>query len=136
MTKKNLIIKYSRGVKDFTASQQTEFCLDIFSGILNQISESNLQCFLTGDFNFCLLKHQQSSHVSDFINRMFSGGMINLINHPTRMGNNQPSLLDHIWTNKIQSYESGILLNYMSDHFPIFTFIGTKKTDPSPLTLS
>lgn len=122
----------SRGVKDFTASQQTEFCLDIFSGILNQISESNLQCFLTGDFNFCLLKHQQSSHVSDFINRMFSGGMINLINHPTRMGNNQPSLLDHIWTNKIQSYESGILLNYMSDHFPIFTFIGTKKTDPSP----
>ena len=68
----------SRGVNNFTASQQTDFCLDIFSGILNQIADSNLQCFLAVDFNFCLLKHHQSSHVSDFINRMFSGGMINL----------------------------------------------------------
>ena len=42
---------------------------------------------------------------------------------PTRIKQQSATLIDHIWTNKVCSfYKSGIILNSLSDHFPVFYF--------------
>ena len=48
--------------------------------------------------------------------------MFSLINKPTRITNRSATLIDNIFTNAFEiSHNSGILLNDLSDHLPIFT---------------
>ena len=40
---------------------------------------------------------------------------------PTRIKHQSATLIDHIWTNKLCNvYKSGIIINSLSDHFPVF----------------
>ena len=43
------------------------------------------------------------------------------MNKPTRNANNNPSILDHIWTNQLYDTFNGIFLLDITDHCPIFT---------------
>ena len=46
-----------------------------------------------------------------------------MITLPTRVKQQSATLIDHIWTNKVStSYRSGIILNELSDHFPVIYF--------------
>ena len=46
-----------------------------------------------------------------------------MITLPTRIKQQSATLIDHIWTNKVCSfYKSCIILNSLSDHFPVFYF--------------
>ena len=50
--------------------------------------------------------------------------MFPLINKPTRITNRSASLIDNIFTNAFGiNHNSGILLNDLSDHLPIFAII-------------
>ena len=53
----------------------------------------------SGDLNINLLDHIAIEN--DFINNCHSNFLITLINKPTRNANNNPSILDHIWTNQL-----------------------------------
>ena len=71
---------------------------------LNEIlstSQSYL-VFIFGDLNINLL--DPTAIENDFINNCYSNSLIPLNNKPTRNTNNNPSILDHIWSN--QMYDS------------------------------
>ena len=55
------------------------------------------------------------------LNNCHSNSLIPLINKPTRNANNNPSILDHIWTNQLYDKFNGIFLLDITDHYLIFT---------------
>jgi hypothetical protein len=95
---------------------------------LAKLNATNKKSFLWGDFNLDLLKLNQHAPTAAYIENVFSNGFLQLITKPTRSINGSATLIDHILTNKIQqSYTGGILINRISDHFPIFHILEATK---------
>ena len=71
-----------------------------------------------------MIKCQENSNVSNYVDCFASCGCIFLINKPTRFSkNSKPSLLDRIYTNICDEQRiiiSGITIFDISDHLPIF----------------
>ena len=59
----------------------------------------------------------------DFINNCHSNSLIPLINKPTCNANDNPSILDQIWSNRLYDTFNGIFLFDITDHYPIFTIV-------------
>ena len=58
---------------------------------------------------------------------------------PTRYSNsNVPSLLDHIWLNKIFSFQSGTIMSDVTDHLPTFLTLPylVNTNIPAPVKIS
>ena len=68
-----------------------------------------------------MLKFETHGLRNDYINFLVSKSFLPVINLPTRIKHQSATLIDHIWTNKVcEFYNSGILVNTFSDHFPVF----------------
>ena len=80
-----------------------------------------------GDYNVDTLSenNNNSKTTQDFINIFSTYYYHKLINHPTREGNQSVSLIDNIYTNIPDCYNtctSGVLRFFsQSDHYPVFT---------------
>ena len=80
-----------------------------------------------GDYNVnTLIEHKSSTNqMQEFYNLCSTYYYHKLINLPTRECNNSSTLLDNVYTNIPDSYDSGSsgILKFMtqSDHYPIFT---------------
>ena len=72
-----------------------------FNEILSSTSQSD-HVFIVGDININLFDPIVIEN--DFISNCHSNSLIPLINKPTRNANNNPSILDHIWTNQLDGY--------------------------------
>ena len=111
-----------------SSSDQFSQFFEIFSNILNDLSSMNLQITLFGDFNLDALKYNIINQVTDYIDLLFSFGFLQLIMRPTRCTHHSATLIDHIVTNNTDGvYESVIMINRISDHFPIFYFSSSDK---------
>ena len=75
--------------------------------------------FIVGDLYINLL--DSISIENDFINNCHSNSLIHLIKNPTLNANNNPSILDHIWSNQLYDTFNGIFFIDVTDHYPIFT---------------
>jgi len=111
--------------------------LDIFTHTLaelNDIIASENKCLLLlGDFNIDLLKFETHSKTNNFINVMFSQGMLPLITKPTRITPYSATLIDHIYTNRLSyTYKSGIIITDLADHFGTFTIAEKIKSKLYP----
>ena len=101
------------------------------------ISQNKKVCFLKGDFNVntILETNNNPKSVQDFTNMFSSYYYHKLINLPTRPINLSFSLLDNIYINIPDCYNtctSGVLkFLTQSDHYPIFT-IRNKIEPPKP----
>ena len=76
-----------------------------------------------GDTNIDLLKTQEHSQTSEFLDLMYSYNMIPVITKPTRVTAHTATLIDNIFTNNFQDtskHHQGILYNDISDHFPVY----------------
>ena len=71
------------------------------SELLAKISKEPKSCYLLGDFNFDLLKYQQHSSTSKFLDCMFSHSFLPLISQPTRITSHTATLIDNIFTNHL-----------------------------------
>ena len=90
---------------------------------MNNIKTKNVKCNITGDFNLDLLKHDSNTYVHDYINLMYTYSYLPIINRPTRVSSGTATLIDHIWSNDLESdFKSGILRTDISDHFCLFCF--------------
>ena len=69
---------------------------------------------IVGDLNINLL--DPTATENDFINNRHSNSLIPLINKPTRNANNNPSILDNIWSNQLYDTFNGICLLDITDH--------------------
>ena len=123
--------------------EQTETFLHKLHTLLDTIENKRCKCIMMGDFNLCLLKHESYRPTQEFIEQMFSFGYLQLINYPTRISHHanhhtSASLIDQIWTNILKDYyTSGIIKTFLSDHFPIYTFLDIQsKKCQVPKTVS
>ena len=86
--------------------------------ILN-IRQSTLVC---GDFNIDLLRIHSNHHFHSYLSK----GFFPTITLPTRLSDACNTLIDNILTNNIEDFnstKSGILINDITDHKIMFTYI-------------
>lgn len=92
---------------------------DFFSKSLFNLNSANKKYFLIGDFNINLL-NPHNTFTQHYRNTFESLGCFSLVDKPTRVTNHSSTLLDHLYTNKIDGeIDIGILEIDMSDHFPV-----------------
>ena len=82
---------------------------------------NNKTFFLVGDFNINLINYETHTGTKHFIDTLFSYGIHPLIAKPTRITLNSCTLIDNIFTNFTDESNSGIVINDISDHLPIFS---------------
>ena len=95
------------------------FCEKIESILCGAKSAKTI--FVCGDFNIDLLKFDNHSNTKRFLDTMYSLGLYPLIDKPIRITDISATLIDNIFTNELRHHlTSGILINDISDHLPIF----------------
>ena len=89
-------------------------------------------CYIMGDFNLDLLKHELHHPTEKFLDTMYANSYIPMINRPTRVTSTTCTLIDNIFTNNY-SIDSdnfnGILKADITDHYPIFLIIKAKDNE-------
>ena len=102
--------------------------------LLIKIKKEKKYAILMGDYNVDTLSemNNKSKPTQDFINIFSSYYYHKLINHPTRERNQSVTLIDNMYTNIPDCYNtctSGVLKFFsQSDHYPIFTTRNIVKT--------
>ena len=103
--------------------------LDIFMSniydIMDIINKEGKCGILMGDFNINLLQFSSHNKTNAFLENVFSQGFMPLILKPTRVTPTSATLIDHIYTNKINqennmNITSGIIVTDVADHFGTF----------------
>jgi hypothetical protein len=76
-----------------------------------------------GDFIVDVIKYKSCPFASSLIDLLFSLGLIQIINKPTRCTDHSATLIDHIYTNNVHlsNISSYIFISQLSDYFPIIT---------------
>jgi hypothetical protein len=71
--------------------------------------------------------------VTEYVDLLFSFGLLQVITKPTRCTQNSATLIDHVITNAVGPYiESIIITSLISDHFPILHHCNTSKKISKP----
>lgn len=106
---------------DFLAEMET---------LLSWIHNLGRTTFINGDFNFDLFNIYLCHYSHDFFNLMCSYGFFPTISKTTRCCNTSCSLLDNIFCNNLNIIQkSGIIINDLSDHFPVYIFGRVDEND-------
>ena len=107
--------------------------------ILSELSNTNSEVLICGDYNINLLKTNSEQHFSYFFDTMLSHSFFPKITFPMRVNNSSgATLIDNIFC-KLSSItlqtRAGILLDEISDHYPYFISldISLKPTKPPRL---
>ena len=102
-----------------------EFNADYSSQLFEKLAtESNKKVFLMGDFNVDLLKSNDHSESSVFLEQLESNNLMPQILLPTRLTDHSRTLIDNIFSNSIGSDNiSGNLTCTVSDHLPQFLIV-------------
>ena len=81
--------------------------------------------YIMGDFNVDLIKMGTHGPTSDFLEIFTAGGYYPLVSLPTRLTDTTATLIDNIMTNNLEArMETGLVTVRVSDHLPIFAFVG------------
>ena len=81
--------------------------------------------YIMGDFNVDLLRDSTHGPTADYTEGFMSRGFYPLISLPTRLTDTTATLIDNIWTNNVVArLESGLVTVRVSDHLPVFAFVG------------
>jgi endonuclease/exonuclease/phosphatase (EEP) superfamily protein YafD len=96
---------------------------DMLSNLCSEILNLNRTVYLMGDFNLDVLKYGADKFVTEYVDLLFSYGLLQLVTNPTRITSHSASLIDHIVTNNlVQSCDTVVLMTRISDHFPVIHF--------------
>ena len=88
--------------------------------IISGVTKGNKHCYITGDFNLDLLKHESHLVTAQFIESLFAFGFLPKITKPTRVTAHSATLIDNIFTNNTTvSSKGGLIISDISDHLPI-----------------
>ena len=107
----------------------------------------NKLSYICGDYNIDLLKLKVNPRFGEFFDHIISSGFFPKITLPTKFSDQSATLIDNVFSTNIEEKEvSGILLNHISDHQLLITyieslsyikkvpkFINIQKTDPLSL---
>ena len=89
-----------------------------FETVLNSLNRySNKHMLLVGDFNTDLIKHASDINSQNLVDVTTNHGLIQVISRPTRITDHSATLIDHIYTNKLQCVTSTSIVTLdLSDH--------------------
>ena len=91
--------------------------------ILEIISrEKNKKAYITGDFNFDLLKYSHHTPTASFYHKMTSNLLVPLISVPTKINTKNDTLIDNIFSNQLNSetLTGNLTVNFSDGHLPSF----------------
>ena len=96
---------------------------DSLNEILNNSIIRNKTCIVIGDMNVNLFL--QNSDVNSYLNMMRSYHFIPIVSKPTCYPANSgsPSILDHVWINKISDFHGGVILTNITDHCAVYIHV-------------
>ena len=130
---------YRTGTQHPTLTPKDQFSLfsELLSSLSDQINLKKMETYIFGDINLDCLKYGTCAFVTDYVDLLFSHGMLQLITKPTRCTLTSATVIDHVITNSnCTSYASIILVSQISDHFPIFHFLSIRKPQNKAKTVS
>ena len=97
-----------------------EFINDLNSTLV-KVSNEDKHCYISGDFNFDLLKCNDEHIINDFLSSFYNYNMYPLIDRPTRITPTTATLIDNIFTNVLtHKIKSGVVVADLTDHFPVY----------------
>ena len=115
---KNMVIR----VINHPPSENTLEFIEKVNEIISGVTKGHKHCYITGDLNLDLLKHESHSLTAQFIELLFAFGF--LITKPTRITAHSGTFIDNIFMNNTTvSSKSGLIISDISDHLPIFSII-------------
>lgn len=98
--------------------------------LIKQLSRihTSKNIILAGDMNIDLVKYNSNVHIKNYVDKLKSLGVYQVITAPTRITKTTKTLIDHIYLrfNKEIRFESGIFLTAISDHLGTFIKINLK----------
>ena len=102
-----------------------------FERIFERLKDEKKDIIVGCDQNFDLIKVNEHPQTNELLTKAFSNGLIPLITKPTRITHNTATLIDNVYVNAPQCHQvmSGILLSDISDHLPVFAFLGKKEAN-------
>ena len=95
--------------------------IDVFIGKLEAVlRKCKYKSTVAGDMNLNIVNYERHRETNDYYNMFTSNGYKPVITNPTRITNETATLIDHIWTNNIESKSSlsYILVTDITDHLP------------------
>ena len=105
-------------------SENTLEFIEKLNEIISGVTKGNKHCYITGDFNLDLLKHESHSVTAQFIESLFAFSFLPMITKPTRITAHSATLIDNIFTNNTTvSSKNGLIISDISDHLPIFSIV-------------
>jgi hypothetical protein len=113
------------------AEQFSQFS-ELISNLCSELSSTNSTNFILGDFNLDVLQYGNNAQVTEYVDLLFSFGLLQIILKPTRIANRAATAIDHVITNSVNpKHKSVIITSRLSDHFPIIYFPDLGKNTPS-----
>jgi len=95
------------------------------------IANSTKLPFILGDFNIDLVMSDFHTPASDFLNIFTTHSFIPTILYPTRITDTSSTLIDNTFINNITNhFDTAIIYNDISDHFPIAMHFDTLFLKP------
>ncbi|MEL6989481.1 MAG: endonuclease/exonuclease/phosphatase family protein, partial [Bacteroidota bacterium] len=91
--------------------------LEVFDNFLANFKSATIPVIVCGDFNIDISKN--NNLVSQLLNVHASNGFTQVINGPTRVCETSESCLDHVLIKNVHEFETAVLDDCFSDHFPI-----------------
>ena len=83
-----------------------------------------------------LLNYSSHDLTLKYLDFLLSNGHLPLITQPTRIFGNSATVIDHIsTTHQSERYDAGIILNSISDHFPVFYIQHENYKRPPPVNM-
>ena len=99
----------------------------LFEKILQKLNTNryaNKIKYIVGDFNQDLIRHDSDDDCQNLIDNAHSNGFVQIVSRPTRITEHSATLIDHVYTNSIDSTLScNILTLDLSDHLATHTRI-------------
>ena len=115
-----------------SSEQFTQFC-ELFSSIADAANNSHYPTYIFGDTNIDCLKYGTCANSTNYVDMLFSLGMLQIVSKPTRCTNSSATLIDHVITNSVSDlYDTIILISQLSDHFPVLHFLSCSRQRSSP----
>ena len=113
--------------------QNVQYFVGSVDQLITKISRENKNCYLMSDFNLNLLSHNSHATTGEFLDVMFSRSFVPLITRPTGLTSHTATLIDNIFTNNIDDIaKSGLLVNDISDHLPVFLLVHLEQSKTLP----
>jgi hypothetical protein len=121
--KKSVVVSiYRPPTSHPTLSQADQFeqFLELFTNLISDLQNCYNDLYILGDLNIDVLKYDSYQPAQDYVDLLFSYGLLQVITKPTRYANSTATLIDHVITSPKSSHcNTAILTSKISNHFPI-----------------